>query len=89
MQVKQEHGDTPGTALFCQEEYDRLWVHYYEPVVVKHAELPGGGRLRRQTKPPRTDGKSRGFTELRKHVKVLKGRNEHLQILRLLRDLEQ
>jgi hypothetical protein len=90
MQVKQEHGDTPGLALvFNQEEYDRLWVHYYEPVVVKHAELPGGTRLRRQTKPPRINGKSRGFKELRKHITVLKQRKNHREIFRLLCALRQ
>ena len=54
-----------------------------------NVELPGGTRLRRQTKPASVDGKSHGYKELRKHIAGLKKRNDHWGIFRKLRDLEQ
>jgi hypothetical protein len=87
MQVKREHG--AAQEPFDQAEYERLRKHYFEPVVVRDEELPNGVRLRKQTKPPRIQGKSRGFEQLRKHIKVLEKRKDHREIFRLLCDLKQ
>jgi hypothetical protein len=87
LQVKREHDEA--IEPFDQAEYQRLETRYFKPVVEYNVELPGGTRLRRQTKPARIDGKSRGYKELRKHIAGLKKRNDHWGIFRKLRDLEQ
>jgi hypothetical protein len=87
MQAKREHG--AAQEPFDQAEYERLRTHYFEPVVVRDEELPNGVRLRKQTKPPRIQGKSRWFEQLRKHIKVLEKRTDHREISRLLCDLKQ
>jgi hypothetical protein len=89
MQVKLEQDDLALPFNPENPEYLALQKHYYEPVVVNNAELPGGTRLRRQIKPPRIEGDSRGFKELRKHITVLKQRDDHREIFRLLCALRQ
>jgi hypothetical protein len=87
MQVKREHGEAKDP--FDQAEYEQLRKHYFEPVVVRNEGLPNGVRLRKQTKPPRIQGKSRGFEQLRKHIKTLEKQKDHREFFRLLCDLKQ
>jgi hypothetical protein len=87
MQVKREHG--AAKEPFDQAEYERLRKHYFEPVVVRDEELPNGVRLRKQTKQPRIQGKSRGFEQLRKRINVLEKQKDHREFFRLLCALKQ
>ena len=61
---------------FEEEEYATLRRHYFEPVVVENAELAGGRRLRRQTRPPRIEGASPGFRALRVEIAALETAGE-------------
>jgi Leucine-rich repeat (LRR) protein len=86
--VKREHHEAT-EPIFNQAEYDMLRKHYFGSVEVFNVELPGGRTLRKQTKPPRIEQKSRGFKALRKRIKSLEKQNDHMSIVRLLRQLQQ
>ena len=78
-----------GELEFDQTEYDELWAHYYNVVVVKNVELPGGRTLREQRRPPRIERKSPGFKQLRARLKELQRQGDHGRIFQLLSQLRE
>ena len=72
---------------FNQADYNTLRAHYFDPVVVKNVELPGGRTLREQKRPPRIEQDSDGFKKLRGTLKVLREQGDDGRIYQLLRQL--
>ena len=78
-----------GEHAFEQTEYDELWAHYYDEVVVKNVQLPSGRTLREQRRPPRIERDSPGFKRLRATLKELKHQGDHVRIFQLLSQLRE
>ena len=85
--VKEEPLSSEDLWKFNQADYDTLRAHYFDPVVVKNVELPGGRTLREQKRPPRIEQDSDGFKKLRGTLKVLREQGDDGRIYQLLRQL--
>ena len=74
-------------AAFDSAELEELRRHYYDPVVVENAKLPGGRVIRRQTRPPRIKRVGCGYDALRERIAELEKKGDDAAVYNLLRQL--
>ena len=79
----------PAPVLRDEADYQNLRRHYFDRVVVRNVELPGGRVLREQSRPPRIEQTTPGFVKLRARVRALEKVGDHDEVYRLLRQLRE